>query len=121
LNVVRPLVLIVLAGCDPGWKIEGTVVDSSGAPIAGASVALACPGPPGSGPAPQTIVTDPTGRFSFGGVSGAGASSTCTLAVSKTGFTTKTIGATDACHRSTKARNYGTPCAPTDGRVVLAP
>ena len=115
------LALLVLSGCDPGWHISGTVVDSSGAPIAGASVALTCPGPPGSGPAPQTIVTDPTGTFQFGGVSGAGQSSKCSLAISKAGFTTKTIAATDACYRSTSARNLGTPCARTDGRITLTP
>lgn len=114
-------VVLLCAGCDPGWHIQGTVVDSSGAPIAGASVALACPGPPGSGPVPETILTDPTGRFSFGGIAGERESSKCTLAITKSGFTTKTIGATDACYRSTSARNLATPCAPTDGRVTLTP
>jgi hypothetical protein len=113
--------LLLLGGCDPGWKIEGTVIDSSGAPIAGATVVLTFPGPPGSGPASETVVTDPAGRFQFGGVSGASTSSKGSLAISKTGFTTKTITATDACHRSTPAHNFGTPCAPTDGRVTLTP
>ena len=113
---------LLLGGCDPGWKIEGTVVDSSGAPIAGASVALTCPGGgTGAGPMPQTIVTDPTGRFQFGGVSGAGGSSKCSLAISKPGLSPKTITATDACHRSTQARNFTTPCGPSDGRVTLTP
>jgi len=113
---------LVLGSCDPGWKIEGTVVDPSGAPIAGASVALTCPGGgTGAGPMPQTIVTDPTGRFSFGGVSGAMNADKCSLAISKAGLTTKTITAPDACFRSTRARNYGTPCAPADGRVTLVP
>ena len=113
---------LLLAGCDPGWKIEGTVVDSSGAPIAGASVALACPGAgTGAGPMPQTVVTDPSGHFSFGGVGGASTSGTCTLAIGKTGFTTKTIGAADACYRSTHAHNFATPCTPADGRVTLTP
>ena len=116
------LVLVVLAGCDPGWKIEGTVVDPSGAPIAGASVALTCPGGgTGSGPVPQTIVTAADGRFSFGGVSGAANAGKCSLAISKAGFTPKTLGAPDACFRSTQTGNFAQPCAPADGRITLAP
>lgn len=116
------LVLVVLAGCDPGWNIEGTVVDPSGAPIAGASVALSCPGAgTGAGPVPETVVTDPAGHFRFGGISGERNSDKCTLAISKSGLTPKTIAATDACFRSSHTRNLGAPCAPTDGRVTLTP
>ena len=116
------LALLVFSGCDPGWKIEGTVVDPLGSStIPGASVALACPGGgTGAGPMPQTVVTDAMGRFSFGGVGGAASSSKCSLTISKAGFTTKTIVATDACFRSTQTHDYTTPCGPSDGIVTLA-
>jgi hypothetical protein len=77
-------VLFFLAGCDPGWRIQGTVIDGAGAPIAANA-------------------------------------DKCTLAISKTGFTTRSIGSTDACYRSTHTHNLGQPCGPVEGRIALTP
>ncbi len=114
--------VVVVAGCDPGWKIEGTVVDPAGAPVDGASVSLGCPGGgTGAGPVAQTQMTNASGHFAFGGVSGAANAGKCSLAIGKAGFTTKTAFAPDACYRSTQTGNYATPCAPSDGRITLSP
>ena len=116
------LLALGLAGCDPGWKIEGTVVDNGGAPVDGASVVLSCPGGgTGAGPVAQTKMTDASGHFAFGGVSGAANAGKCTLAITKAGFTTKNVDAPDACYRSTETKNFDVPCAATDGHITLLP
>jgi hypothetical protein len=118
----RSTVLLFLAGCDPGWKIEGTVVDPAGLPVEAASVALSCPGGgTGAGAMPQMLVTGPSGRFAFGGVSGAANAGKCFLVINKPGFAMKTVGAPDACYRSTQTGNFTTPCGPTDGRITIGP
>ncbi len=105
--------IAALAACDPGWHVEGTVVDATGAPIASASVVLACP----KG-APETHVTGADGKFSWGGIGGQ-TTDKCTLAISKAGFAPKSVVATDACYRSSSKHNLSDHCAPTDGRITL--
>jgi hypothetical protein len=114
------LILFVMASaCDPGWSASGVIVDPAGAPVASATVTLACAG--GNSPSGDVATTDAAGKFDFGGVGGAFNAGTCTVEIKKTGFTTKRVKIADTCYRNTEAHNFTTPCTPTDGRIVLAP
>lgn len=52
--------LVVLLACDPPFDMEGTVSTATGAPVAGAHVAIECPG--GSS-VDAEATTDGAGRF----------------------------------------------------------
>jgi hypothetical protein len=110
--------LWLVAGCDPFWKIEGTVVDPKGAPVPSASVGLACGG---QSPDGRKVTTDASGRFSFGGVGGSRNSASCTVGVAMAGFASKVVKATEVCHRSTDTGNAVQACDPKASTIVLTP
>jgi hypothetical protein len=96
--------------------VSGTVVDASGAALAGATVTKACP----SGRT-ETATTTAAGEYAFGGVGGSFEAPKCSLRIEKAGFTARTLRTTDACYRGTEGHNAGVPCKPGEGRVVLTP
>jgi hypothetical protein len=108
--------LLAVVACDPTFSVSGTVVDASGAPVAGATVTMACP----SGRT-ETVTTSAGGEYAFGGVGGSFEAPKCSLRIEKPGFTARTVRTTDACYRGTQAHNAGTPCKPGEGKVVLTP
>src|ERR1019366_10095220 len=55
------LAVPVVAACDPTYSVSGTVVDASGAALAGATVTMACP----SGRS-EVVLTTGIGEFAFG-------------------------------------------------------
>jgi hypothetical protein len=117
-RVALAIAVMVLCGCDPGWRIEGSVVDPPGEPIEAASLSLTCPG--GQSPSGDRATTDAAGRFSFGGVSGSRTSASCSITITKAGFATKTVAATAVCHRSTETGDFTEPCDPTRSVVTLS-
>ncbi len=118
-HAIAALVLVGLSACDPGYRIEGTVVDSSNKPISGALVTLTWPSP--STRTPETQTVDATGHFVFGGVGGASAAGKCTLTISKLGFKSVTAPAMGVCFRSTQKGDYGEACKSGEGNITLTP
>jgi hypothetical protein len=114
--VVAIAVLVALAACDPTYDVRGVVVDGSGAPIAGATVAMECPGATA-----KEATSKVDGSFSIGGVGRSRDLATdCSLRIEKPGFVTQTIRVTGACLRGSDVGNGNVPCGPADGKVVLA-
>jgi hypothetical protein len=110
------LVALLFAGCgDPLWKAEGSVADTSGNPIVGASVAIVCPNQEQS---LDTVKTTSVGRFEVGGHN-AGRAMGCALEVSKPGKHLKTVRMMDVCFRSKKTQNYDLPCGSSEGKITL--
>ncbi len=104
----------VLACGDPAWSMTGTVVDGTGAPVPGATVKVLCPGKA----APwETATTNDAGAISMGGIPAAPPN--CTAEISAAGHASETVPVGSFCYRSTTAGNYGSPCAPGSGKVVL--
>ena len=58
------------------------------------------------------------GEFGTGGVSH-DPGTACSLEIVAAGHPTKTVAVTDACYRSTAAKNIGTACKPGEGRIVV--
>ena len=110
------LALPVVVACDPTYSVSGTVVDASGAAVAGATVTMACP----SGRT-EAATSSAGGEFAFGGVGGSFEAPKCSLRIEKPGFTARTVRTTDACYRGTQASNAGVPCKAGEGRLVLTP
>ena len=106
---------VFLSACDPAWKAEGSVVDTSGAPIVGASVVVVCPNEERS---LDTVKTTAAGRFEVGGA-GASRAMGCSLEVSKPTYHLKTMHMMDACFRSRKTQNYDLPCGSSEGKITL--
>jgi len=114
--VKRAMLVMLVAACsDPLWKAEGSVVDSWGAPIVGASVALVCPEQEQS---LETVKTTAAGRFEVGGHNAARAMG-CSLEVSKPGKHLKTVHMMDVCFRSKKTGSYDLPCTGNEGKITL--
>jgi hypothetical protein len=111
----RIALFVFLAACDPAWKAEGSVVDTSSNPITGASVAVVCPN---EERALDTVKTTAAGRFEVGGA-GAGRAMGCSLEVSKPAFHLKTVHMMDVCFRSRKTQNYDLPCSSSEGKITL--
>lgn len=109
------LAMFLVACGDPLWKAEGSVVDTMGDPIEGASVALVCPNEEQS---LDTVKTTGAGRFEVGGHNAARAMG-CSLEVSKPGRHLKTVHMMDVCFRSKKTGNYDLPCTGTEGKITL--
>jgi hypothetical protein len=109
------LVLAALVACgDPAWGVSGTLVDAKGTPIAGATVAFLCSSTGSS----HTMVSKAGGEFETGGVA-SDPGKACSLEIVAGGHATKIVPITAACYRSTSARNYGDPCKPGEGRIVV--
>jgi hypothetical protein len=78
-----------VSGCEPGWSINGQVVQpavsssAAGAPLRGALVVLRCDGPSGAGE--QVTRADEQGVFQLAG-SGPGLRMDCALTVAKEGY-----------------------------------
>ena len=107
---------LLVAGCDPVYHIDGTVLDPAGSPIAGVSVTKTCPSSP-----VEKETTDAAGHYAFGGVGGTRDADRCTLVFDKPGYKTQTRPSTAACLRSTSKGNAGEPCEAGEGNVTLAP
>ncbi|HEX7602106.1 MAG TPA: carboxypeptidase-like regulatory domain-containing protein, partial [Polyangiaceae bacterium] len=98
---------VALSGCDPGWNVHGTLVDAAGAPIGGATIAFRC-GPRSAPTGPEhTMVSNAGGEFEASGMSH-DPGVACSLEIVASGHPTKTVAITDACYRSTLAKNLGT-------------
>jgi hypothetical protein len=52
---------LLAAGCDPVGEVRFVLVDTAGAPVAGAGVAIACPSRPG----PAHQASGPDGRVEY--------------------------------------------------------
>jgi hypothetical protein len=107
----RVLVVVALAACDPMYRIEGVVADSTGKPIAGVTVNKTCPS------STQEATTDERGAFGFGGVGGAFEADRCTLTLAKPGYAARTVPPTAVCYRNTRHHDIDEPCA--NRKVVL--
>ena len=109
-------VALVLVACgDPLWKAEGSVVDTSGDPIVGASVALVCPEQEQS---LDTVKTTAAGRFEVGGHNATRAMG-CSLQVSHPAHHLKTVHMMEVCFRSKKTQSYDLPCGTSEGKITL--
>lgn len=111
---VAVLAPFVVMACDPGYRIEGNVVDSAGLPVVAATVKLSFP----SGMVESTV-TDPAGHFSFGGVGRTSEAGKATLVVDKAGFVSQTLSAPATCFRSTQKGNFAEQCKPGEGKITL--
>jgi hypothetical protein len=111
------LVLLLLPACDPGWHASGHVVDGTGAPVAGATVTLDCPGKSFF----ERGSSDPTGAFSLGAVGPSPPAAKCHVVVDRPGFAKRTLSLFDLCFRSTEDGTLGDPCSPGAGTIVLSP
>jgi hypothetical protein len=111
-------IAVLCCGCDASFNIRGSVVDGSGAPVASASVKMTCPT---NSSFERTGTTDEKGQFSFGGVSGGTETVSCDISIAKAGFATKTVKASEVCHRSSKTGDGQTPCDPKTSVVTLKP
>ena len=109
------LVLAAVLACgDPAWSMHGTVVDTAGAPVSGATVHVLCPGRP---VAYATDKTDAKGDVNMGGIPSAPAG--CSVEVIAAGHPPHTFPMTSFCFRSTSEGTYSTPCPAAGTKVVL--
>jgi hypothetical protein len=109
------LLALFVGACDPTYAVEGTVAQTGGAGIGGATVKMSCP----SGH-DATVTTDARGHFSFGGVGGAFEAGTCSLVVEALGFRSRTVRTIDVCYRNTEDHGHESwPCGTGKGVVTL--
>lgn len=92
--------VVCTTGCDPYGHVEGVVVSKTSAPVAGATVHLHC----ASSGVDRTVSTDAAGRFATEGIA---VGPPFTVEISKPGFVTRTVTASDVCF----AEGIDTKCA----------
>ncbi len=100
----------VLAGCDPAYDFDGSVVDTSGGPVAGADVDIRCP----SG-GPTVTTTDATGRFKYGRMGWVPVD--CTIEVRSAGHVPWSSSVKDHCKRAYRSDG----CIHIEADIVLTP
>jgi hypothetical protein len=90
------LAVLVLAGCDPIWSFQVDVRSPADRPIAGATLAVACP--PGTRPwaARHAAATDAAGEAQVGDIGGQFPPG-CDVYVVKPGYRTRRIRYSDLC------------------------
>lgn len=104
--------LLLVAGCDPAWKMSGSVRGDGDTPIANATISTRCP--ENRAPLPSTT-TDASGVIRGGGVGFFG--DNCTIEVAAPGYQTRTFPVNSVC----KVRAMGS-CTEVDlRRVTLTP
>ena len=106
------VVAAVLACGDPAWSMHGTVVDTAGAPVVGATVNMLCPGHKAIY---ATDKTGPAGEVNMGSIPDAPKG--CTVEILAAGHPPHKYATTDFCYGSTSAGTYGKACVPP--KVVL--
>ena len=106
------VVAAVLACGDPAWSMHGTVVDTAGAPVSGATVNLLCPGHKAIY---ATDKTGPAGEVNMGSIPDAPKG--CTVEIVAAGHAPHTYATSDFCYGSTSAGTYGKDCPPT--KIIL--
>jgi hypothetical protein len=84
-------------GCDPGWRLHGKVVSTSGEPVSGAEIATVCPR---DQPPLPSARSGPDGSFDESGLGGFG--NDCALQVSAVGFEAKGYPVSSVCRKRTR-------------------
>jgi hypothetical protein len=103
------LVCLLLAACDPGYQLTGTVESSAGKPIASAQVTAVCPKPPN-----PTATSDAAGKIEGRGTGFF--ADDCTIEVSAPGYAKQSLLVNPNC----KKRYLGS-CLHVELKAVLAP
>ena len=89
------LVVLALAGCDPGVDIAGTVHDRTGTPVPSATVSLSCPSGTRLPQVHDVMTTGEDGTFHTHGLGCLQRDCTLTATLPTGGSSTITVG--DAC------------------------
>ena len=95
----------VLAGCNGGYRVEGEVLDETGAPVSGAEVSVLENGKA------HKATTDANGHFQLHGASGVSEESS--LEIRAPGHDPRTYHVNQACYRSFGRGDLGEPCPST--------